>query len=85
MKKQLIKETSGGKIFNTLEIVARMILFKPFLVLSATDEPKNNARGVALAVHTLVSLLLKIFQETDIHTSTIGEIKECLNIILIGL
>ena len=36
-KKRLIKEASGGKSFNTLEIVGRMILFKPSIELSATD------------------------------------------------
>ena len=60
--KRLIKEASGGKRFNTLEIVSRMILFNPYLALSATDEPKKNVRGVASAAHTLVSLLLKILQ-----------------------
>ena len=37
-KKGLIKEYSGGKSFNILEIVARMNLFKPSLAASATDE-----------------------------------------------
>ena len=85
LKKKLIKESSGGKIFNTLEIVARMILFKPSLSLSETDEPNQNARGVASVAHTLVSPLLKRLQEPDIQTSTIGKVKGCLNIIVIGL
>ena len=41
MKKLLIKEASGGKNLNTLEIVSIMILFKISLALSATDEPKK--------------------------------------------
>ena len=60
-------------------------MFKPSLALSATDEPNKNSRGVVSAAHTLVSPLLKIFQEPDIHTSTIGKVKDCLNIIVIGL
>ena len=41
LKKRLIKEAFGVKSFNTLEIVARMILFKPSLVISAKDEPNK--------------------------------------------
>ena len=41
MKKRLIKEASGGNNFNTPEIVARMILFKPYLARYATDEPNK--------------------------------------------
>ena len=60
-------------------------MFKPSLALSATDEPNKNSRGVVSAAHTLVSPLLKIFQEPDIHTSTIGKVKDFLNRIVIGL
>ena len=49
------------------------------------DYPHNNARGVASAAHTLVSTLLKILKEPDIHTSTIGKVKECLNRMVIDL
>ena len=37
VNKRLIKETSGGKSFNTLENFARMILCKASIALSATD------------------------------------------------
>ena len=59
MKKRLIKEAYGRNSFNTLEIVARMNLFKPSVALSATHESKNSTREVASAAHTLVSPLLK--------------------------
>ena len=62
-----------------------MFLFKPTLALSATDDPNKDSIGVASAAHTLVSSLLKRLQEPDIHTSTIGKLKECLNIIVIDL
>ena len=58
VSKQFIKEASGGKSFNTLEIVSRMILFKPYLALSEIYESNKNARGVASAGHTLVSPFL---------------------------
>ena len=85
MKKRLIREASVGKIFNTLETVSRLILFKPYLELSATEYPNKNARGVASSAHTLVLPFFRRPQEPDIHTSTIGKVKECLNIIVIGL
>ena len=47
VKKWLTEKSTGGKIFITLEIVAKMILFKPSLALSATGEPSKNARVVA--------------------------------------
>ena len=62
-----------------------MILFDPSLALSATDDPKINTGGVASAAHTQVLPLFKRPQEPDIHTSTIGKVKDCLNIIVIGL
>ena len=85
MKKRLIKKASVGKSFNTLEIVSRMILFKPSLELSATDDPNKNTRGVPSAAHTLISPLLKRIHKPDIHTYTIGKVKKHLNIILIVL
>ena len=85
MKERLIKNSSGGKRFNTLENFARIIFLKPYIALSATYEPNKNSRGVASAAHTLVLPLLKRLQEPDIHTSTIGKLKECLKIIVIGL
>ena len=54
------KEASGGKIFITLEIFARMILFKPYLALSTTYDQNKNTIGVASPEHTMVSQLLKI-------------------------
>ena len=44
VNKRLIKEAYGGKRFNKLEIVARMILLKSSLALSATDERKKSER-----------------------------------------
>ena len=84
-KKLVIKEASGDNRFKTLEIVARMFLFKPYIELSATDDPNKNVIGVASAAHKLVLLLLKRIQEPDIHTSTIGKVKGCLNRIVIVL
>ena len=76
VKKQLIKEASGDKSFNALEIVARMILFKPSIALSTTDDPNKNARGVESASHTLVSPFLKRLQKPDIRKPIIGKVKE---------
>ena len=61
-----------------------MISFSSYLALSATDELKK-ARIVASAAHTLMSPFLKRLQKLDIHTSTIGQLKEYLKIIVIGL
>ena len=62
-----------------------MILFKTYLALSATDDPKTNVRGLSSSAHTLVLTLLIRLQEPDIHTNTIGKVKEFLNRIVIGL
>ena len=56
----MIREASGGKSFNTLEISARMILFKPYLALSATDATGKHAIEVASAeTHTGVVIAQK--------------------------
>ena len=72
----MIKEASGGKSFNTLEIVTIMILFKPSLELYTTVETNKNAGVIASVAHTQVSPFLKRLQEPDIHTSTIEIVKE---------
>ena len=41
VKKRLIKKASGGKSFITLEIVARMILFNPYLSPYVMDYPNK--------------------------------------------
>ena len=84
-KKRMIKEASGGKIFNTLEIVAKKILFKTSLALYARDDSNKHKKVITSVAHTLVSPLLKRLQEPYIHTSAIRKVKECLNRILIIL
>ena len=44
---RLIKESSGDKSYNKLELVA-IILFKPYLALCATDDPNKNASSSSL-------------------------------------
>ena len=44
VKKRSIKKSSGGKRFNTLEMVAGILLIDTSLALSATDEPNKCQR-----------------------------------------
>ena len=72
-----VKEAGGSKSIHSIEIICRLIVFKPsgagkFSVMSS-------------AVHCVVSPLLERLRLPDVETSTIRKIKEILMRVVIGL
>lgn len=75
VKKRLVKEAGGSKSYSSLEIIGRMICFNPSLY-SKTYMP---------GIHALVNPLLARLDDSNVDTSTIGKVKECLNRITLGI
>jgi U3 small nucleolar RNA-associated protein 20 len=75
VKKRLVKEAGGSKSYSTLEIISRMILFKP-----STHSDTHMS-----SIHTLVNPLLARLDDSQVDVSTIGKVKECLNRITVGI
>jgi len=83
VEKRLVKEAMGSKSLDSLEIIARSILFKPSLVSIPATEPYPGFSH-ASPVHALVTPLLKRLRDPDVAPSTIGKVKDCLNRIALG-
>jgi U3 small nucleolar RNA-associated protein 20 len=76
-KKRVVKEAIGSKSMDSIELICRMLLFKPSSHAAA-------AKSVS-AVHAVVSPVLQRLRTPDIDTSTIGRIGECLTRVVVGL
>ncbi len=78
VKKRLVKEAMGAKSYSCLEIMGRMILFKP-------STHSNNGSLSLSSVHLLVHPFLQRLRDPEIDSKTLGKIKECLNRIALGI
>lgn len=82
VRKNLVKEASGTKSFHSLELIAKMILFKPSM------NKKTDAIQIKesfSAVHLLVDPFLQRIRDPEVDNKTIGKVKECLNRIANGI
>jgi hypothetical protein len=82
-ERRLIKEAMGSKSQDSLELISRMIRFKPSL---ATSSLKESIPGLthASVVHAIVTPFLDRLRDHDAPSSTIRKVKECLNRIASG-
>ena len=78
VEKRLIKEAMGSKSQDSLEIISRLILFKPSI---ATNEESRNKSSAHLVVKPFIERLV----DPEVLPSTIRKVKECLNKIAVGL
>jgi len=89
VQKRLVKEAGGAKSHETLELMAKYILFRPSLAAEAgSDDPGAETEGgnaPPSAVHAIVAPLLERLRDPEVSTSTIGKAKECLNRVTLGL
>jgi U3 small nucleolar RNA-associated protein 20 len=81
--KNLVKEAMGNKTYSSLEIVHKMILFKPSLDTIRNDITHHP--GSLSAIHSLVNPFLQRIRDPEVDSKTIGKVKECLNRIVIGI
>jgi U3 small nucleolar RNA-associated protein 20 len=71
-----VKEASGSKSSNSIEIIASMILFNP---------SKANGKSGVSAIHAIVSPLLERLRSPGTKAKAISRIKECLSRVVNGL
>eukprot|EP00985_Skeletonema_marinoi_P017590 scaffold9708_cov130-Skeletonema_marinoi.AAC.3 len=84
VQKRLIKEAMGSKSQDSLEIIARNILFKPSVIAVSVKETLPGLSH-ASAVHALITPLLERLRDPEVSPSTIRKVKECLQRITVGL
>ena len=89
VQKRLVKEAGGAKSHETLELMAKYILFRPSLAADAGSDNLGEGGGSSnaspSAVHAIASPLLERLRDPEVSTSTIGKAKECLNRVTLGL
>ena len=83
VNKRLVKEAMGAKSYSCLEIISKMILFKPSLHNGGNFKLDNSMNFSS--VHLLVHPFLQRIRDPEIDTKTLGKVKECLNRIAIGI
>lgn len=76
--KRLIKEAMGSKSQDSLEIISRLILFKPSIAMNEESRSKSSA-------HLVVKPFIQRLVDPEVLPSTIRKVKECLNKIAVGL
>ena len=76
-KKRVIIEAMGVKSYESLEIMSRLILFRPSLAASKAA-PLSS-------VHAIVQPLLERLRLPDVDKATIGKVRECLNKVVVGI
>lgn len=77
VEKRLIKEAMGSKSQDSLEIISKLIMFKPSLA-SSMDRMNSSA-------HVIVGSFIHRLSDPEVLPSTIRKVKECLNKIAMGL
>ena len=82
VQKRLIKEAMGSKSLDSLEIISRIILFKPSLAAQANGSLPGFTH--ASAVHALVTPFLDRLRDPDVSSSTMRKVKECLHRVAVG-
>ena len=89
VQKRLVKEAGGAKSHETLELMAKYILFRPSLAAKAgSNSPgaeEKDGNAPPSAVHAIISPLLERLRDPEVSTSTIGKAMECLNRVTVGL
>jgi U3 small nucleolar RNA-associated protein 20 len=78
VEKRLIKEAMGSKSQDSLEIISRLIVFKPSIATSIENRNKSSA-------HVVVGPFVERLSDPEVVPSTIRKVKECLNKVAIGL
>jgi len=80
--KRLVKEASGSKSTDAIELICRMLTFIPSSV-SRTKSSKDAAP--VSAIHAVVTPLLERLRTPDITARAIGRIGECLTRVVVGV
>eukprot|EP00804_Cyclotella_cryptica_P001375 CCRYP_014133-RA/>CCRYP_014133-RA protein AED:0.02 eAED:0.02 QI:68/1/1/1/1/1/6/174/3100 len=78
VEKRMIKEAMGSKSQDSLEIISRLIIFKPSMATNVENRNKS-------AAHVLVSPFIERLMDSEVSPPIIRKVKECLSRIAFGL
>lgn len=78
VEKRLIKEAMGSKSQDSLDIISKLILFKPSIATDSDTLSKS-------ATHNLCRPFIERLLDPEVQPSTIRKVKDCLNKIAYGL
>jgi U3 small nucleolar RNA-associated protein 20 len=78
VEKRLIKEAMGSKSLDSLEIISKLVLFKPSVATS--DEKRINS-----SAHVIVAPFIERLLDPEVSPATIRKVKECLARVVTGL
>ena len=82
-RKRVVKEASGSKSLDSIELLCRMLVFRPSAL---TRKASCNTGAISgSSIHSVVSPLLERLRTPDIDTLTTGRIGECLTRVVVGL
>ena len=76
--KKFVKEASGSKSNDSIEVMCRLLLFRPSNSVGSTF-------GFSSSIHLVVSPLLERLRSGSIESGSIGTIRECLNRVVVGI
>ena len=76
--KKFVKEASGSKSNDSIEVMCRLLLFRP-------SNSAGSTFGFSSSIHLVVSPLLERLRAGNIESGSIGTIRECLNRVVVGI
>jgi U3 small nucleolar RNA-associated protein 20 len=79
--KRLVKEATGSKSTDAIELICRILSFAPSSVARSSS---GDAVSVS-AIHAVVAPLLERLRTPDITARAVGRIGECLTRVVVGL
>ncbi len=78
--KRLVKEASGSKSLDAVELICRMMTFVP-----SSARHSNSSGILASSIHTVVTPFLERLRTNDITAGVVGRIGECLTRVVVGV
>jgi U3 small nucleolar RNA-associated protein 20 len=81
--KRLVKEASGSKGTDAIELICRMLTFRPSSAARGSNSSKDAVP--VSAIHAVVTPLLERLRTPDATTRTVGRIGECLTRVVVGV
>lgn len=76
--KKFVKEASGSKSNDSIEVMCRLLLFRP-------SNSTGSTFGFSSSIHLVVSPLLERLRVGNVESGSIGTIRECLNRVVVGV
>lgn len=76
--KKFVKEAFGSKSHDSIEVMCRLLYFRP-------SNSSESTFGFSSSVHLVVSPLLERLRVGNLESGSIGTVRECLNRVVVGI